>query len=123
MDLRSFAKVRELTQLLQKLVEIELALLDEPICHITFCLLGWDRRNEKTRVPTVQEVSENEELTIPSVAVDFSETIVALNQIHSVLLHSNALLLVVADLNLHNAVVALDVVHFEHDGRGELAGS
>jgi hypothetical protein len=114
LDLRCLADVRELAQFDEEFVKVVLSLLDEVGRHVAFVLLGWHGRDEQARIAAVEEFSEGEELAVSPEAINLSEAVLTLDEIFGVLLHAHALGLVRDDLDFHEAIIALDVMHLHH---------
>jgi hypothetical protein len=109
--LRSLAEVWEFAQFNQEFVEIVFSFFHKFRCHVTLALLGGYRWNKETRIAAIKEFSKSKKLAISSETIDFSETVITLDEIFSMLFHSNTFGLAFEDLSLHDSIVALDVVH------------
>lgn len=123
LHLRSFAQIPKLAKFQKELVQVVFSLLEEGGGHIAFSLFGWNWWDVQARVPIVQELSEDEELAISSEAVDFSETVVSFDQILVMLFHASAFALIALNLNLHDSIIGLDVVHLQYHGLSHFAWS
>lgn len=113
LSLGSLAQEWEFAQSDEELIQIVLPLFNELWCHVTFILLGWNRWDVQTWVPTVEEVPKYEELTVSPHTIDLTKTVVSLYQVLSMLLHTRSFRLIHCDFKFHQSIVTFDVVHFQ----------
>lgn len=73
-------------------------------------LLAGHRRDHEARVPRIQHVAQEEELTVSSLDVDLAQIVASHHEVDRVLLARLFPQLVALDLEMQVAVVCLDLV-------------